>query len=259
MRRIVPRRSAWLAAAALPLMSAAAMAQERPQQELLAAFYGPPDLTMLTYYSAGWTHLAFDQEYPNLLGKLGQSTQPERNSFSHGWGALITYGQFVAVLESSHAGSSSTNAATMRSVDLSTDDLSVQLGYAPIKLPAAIGFVTAGAGMKTVGLRGYPKTPGGFDAVVVGGASDSFSVSANTLVLKASAGFELAVLPPGDPWGVHAGIIAGVSYAPLAPKYRLFGGAGLLDGAPLLAGANHPKLTPWSFSVSLLLGVGGGL
>ncbi len=233
------------------------MAQESPQQELLAAFYGPPDLTMLTYYSAGWTHLAFDQEYPNLLRRLDQSADPPRNSFSHGWGALITYGQFVAVLETSHAGSSST--ANMRSVELSTDDLSLQLGYAPIKLPAAIGFVTAGAGMKTVGLRGYPKAPGDFDTVVVQRDSESFSISSNTLVLKASAGFELAVLPPGDPWGLHAGIIAGVAYVPLKTQYRLFGGAGLLDGAPMITGQDHPKLTPWSFSVSLLLGVGGGL
>ncbi len=257
MRRIIHRRRAWLAAVALPLTSALAMAQESPQQELLAAFYGPPDLTMLTYYSAGWTHLLFDREYPDLLGRLGQSKTPERNSFSHGWGALVTYGRFVAMLESSHAGSSST--ANMRSVDLTTDDLSVQLGYAPIKLPAAIGFVTAGAGMQTVGLRGYPKAPGDFNAVVVDRASDSFSISANTLVLRASAGFELAVLPPGDPWGVHAGIIAGVAYAPLKPQYRLFGGAGLLDSAPALTGTPHPNLTPWSFSVSLLLGVGGGL
>lgn len=259
MQRTKRRRSVWLAAAALSLAaSGTAAAQESPQQELLAAFYGPPDLTMLTYYSAGWTHLLFDQAYPNLLARLGQSRTPERNSFSHGWGALVTYGRFVAVLETSHAGSASRNAKK-ESVELSTDDLSLQVGYAPIKLPAAIGFITAGAGMQTVGLRGYPESPGTFDAVVVDGSEDRiFSVSASTLVLKASAGFELAVLPPGDPWGLHAGIIAGVAYAPLAPQYRLFGGAGLLDGAPLLTG-DQPKLTPWSFSVSLLLGVGGGL
>ena len=257
MRRTVPRRFAWLAAAALLLaVSGHAIAQDNPQQELLAAFYGPPDLTMLTYYSAGWTHLGFDQEYPNLLGQLGQRQDPNRNSFSHGWGALVTYGQFVAMLESSHAGTSSKHNS--KSVELSTDDLSLQVGYAPIKLPAAIGFVTAGAGMQTVGLRGYPDAPGTFGAVVVGGDSGAFSISASTLVLKASAGFELAVLPPGDPWGLHAGIIAGVAYAPLEPKYRLFGGAGLLDGAPALTGRN-PKLTPWSFSLSLLVGVGGGL
>ena len=256
MRRTVPRRFAWLAAAALLLaVSGHAIAQDNPQQELLAAFYGPPDLTMLTYYSAGWTHLGFDQEYPNLLGQLGQRQDPNRNSFSHGWGALVTYGQFVAMLESSHAGTSSKHNS--KSVELSTDDLSLQVGYAPIKLPAAIGFVTAGAGIQTVGLRGYPDAPGIFD-VVVDGDSDAFSISASTLVLKASAGFELAVLPPGDPWGLHAGIIAGVAYAPLEPKYRLFGGAGLLDGAPALTGRN-PKLTPWSFSLSLLVGVGGGL
>ena len=257
MRRTVPRRFAWLAAAALLLaVSGPAIAQDNPQQELLAAFYGPPDLTMLTYYSAGWTHLGFDQEYPNLLERLGQGRDPNRNSFSHGWGALVTYGQFVAMLESSHAGTSSKHNS--KSVELSTDDLSLQVGYAPIKLPAAIGFVTAGAGMQTVGLRGYPDAPGTFGAVVVGGDSGAFSISASTLVLKASAGFELAVLPPGDPWGLHAGIIAGVAYAPLEPKYRLFGGAGLLDGAPALTGRN-PKLTPWSFSLSLLVGVGGGL
>ena len=257
MRRTVPRRFAWLAAAALLLaVSGHAIAQDNPQQELLAAFYGPPDLTMLTYYSAGWTHLGFDQEYPNLLGLLGQGRDPNRNSFSHGWGALVTYGQFVAMLESSHAGTSSKHNS--KSVELSTDDLSLQVGYAPIKLPAAIGFVTAGAGVQTVGLRGYPDAPGTFGAVVVGGDSGAFSISASTLVLKASAGFELAVLPPGDPWGLHAGIIAGVAYAPLEPKYRLFGGAGLLDGAPALTGRN-PKLTPWSFSLSLLVGVGGGL
>ncbi len=256
MRRTVPRRFAWLAAAALLLaVSGPAIAQDNPQQELLAAFYGPPDLTMLTYYSAGWTHLGFDQEYPNLLERLGQGRDPNRNSFSHGWGALVTYGQFVAMLESSHAGTSSKHNS--KSVELSTDDLSLQVGYAPIKLPAAIGFVTAGAGMQTVGLRGYPDAPGTF-GVVVGGDSGAFSISASTLVLKASAGFELAVLPPGDPWGLHAGIIAGVAYAPLEPKYRLFGGAGLLDGAPALTGRN-PKLTPWSFSLSLLVGVGGGL
>ncbi len=257
MRRTVPRRFVWLAAAALLLaVSGHAIAQDNPQQELLAAFYGPPDLTMLTYYSAGWTHLGFDQEYPNLLERLGQGRDPNRNSFSHGWGALVTYGQFVAMLESSHAGTSSKHNS--KSVELSTDDLSLQVGYAPIKLPAAIGFVTAGAGMQTVGLRGYPDAPGTFGAVVVGGDSGAFSISASTLVLKASAGFELAVLPPGDPWGLHAGIIAGVAYAPLEPKYRLFGGAGLLDGAPALTGRN-PKLTPWSFSLSLLVGVGGGL
>ena len=167
MRRTVPRRFAWLAAAALLLaVSGHAIAQDNPQQELLAAFYGPPDLTMLTYYSAGWTHLGFDQEYPNLLGQLGQRQDPNRNSFSHGWGALVTYGQFVAMLESSHAGTSSKHNS--KSVELSTDDLSLQVGYAPIKLPAAIGFVTAGAGMQTVGLRGYPDAPGIFDAVVVG-------------------------------------------------------------------------------------------
>lgn len=259
MQRTKHRRSVWLAAAALSLAaSGVAAAQESPQQELLAAFYGPPDLTMLTYYSAGWTHLMFDQAYPDLLDRLGQSKDPQRNSFSHGWGALVTYGQFVAVLETSHAGTSSKNAKK-ESVELSTDDLSLQVGYAPIKLPAAIGFITAGAGMQTVGLRGYPEAPGTFDAVVVDDMNDNiFSVSASTLVLKASAGFELAVLPPGDPWGLHAGIIAGVAYAPLEPKYRLFGGAGLLDGAPLLTGTQL-KLTPWSFSLSLLLGVGGGL
>ena len=112
--------------------------------------------------------------------------------------------------------------------------------------------------MQTVGLRGYPHAPGTFDAVVVDGKSGAFSISTNTLVLKASAGFELAVLPPGDPWGLHAGIIAGVAYAPLEPTYRLFGGAGLLDGSPVLTGRS-PKLTPWSFSLSLLVGVGGGL
>ena len=139
-----------------------------------------------------------------------------------------------------------------------SDALSLQVGYAPLKLPAAIGFVTAGAGVQTVGLRGYPDNPGSFDAVVVDGDSRAFSVSTNTLVLRASAGFELAVLPPGDPWGVHAGLIAGVAYAPLEPTYRLFGGAGLLDGAPVLEGSK-PKLTPWSFSLSMLVGVGGGL
>lgn len=266
MRRIMHRRSAWLAAAALPLISALAMGQESPaqesrQQELLAAFYGPPDLTMLTYYSAGWTYLLFDnKEYPNLLRRLGQTAEPNPHRFSHGWGALVTYGRLVAVLESSGIVSrTNTNSTTMHSVDLTADNLSLQIGYAPIKLPAAIGFVTAGAGMQTVGLRGYPKAPGDFDTVVVEGRSDTFSVSANTLVLRASAGFELAVLPPGDPWGVHAGIIAGVAYAPLQPQYRLFGGAGLLDRAPALTGTPHPNLTPWSFSVSLLLGVGGGL
>jgi hypothetical protein len=251
------RRFAWLAAASLSLaVSGLAVAQDNPQQDLLAAFYGPPDLTMLTYYSAGWTHLGFDDEYPNLLGDLKQSRDPNRNSFSHGWGALVTYGQFVAMLESNHAGTSSTR--NRQSVELSSDALSLQVGYAPIKLPAAIGFVTAGAGIQTVGLRGYPDAPGTFDAVVVDRESGAFSISASTLVLKASAGFELAVLPPGDPWGLHAGIIAGVAYAPLEPKYRLFGGAGLLDGAPALTGRN-PKLTPWSFSLSLLVGVGGGL
>ena len=258
MRRTMHRRFAWLAAAVLSLaVPGLAVAQDNPQQELLAAFYGPPDLTMLTYYSAGWTHLGFDQEYPNLLERLGQGRDPNRNSFSHGWGALVTYGQFVAMLESSHAGTSSKQHS--KSVELSTDDLSLQVGYAPIKLPAAIGFVTAGAGVQTVGLRGYPDAPGTFDEVVsFNGSSNAFSISASTLVLKASAGFELAVLPPGDPWGLHAGIIAGVTYAPLEPKYRLFGGAGLLDGAPALTGRN-PKLTPWSFSLSLLVGVGGGL
>jgi len=248
-----------LAAAAVSLsVSGLAVAQDNPQQDLLAAFYGPPDLTMLTYYSAGWTHLGFDKEYPNLLERLHQSGEPEPNSFSHGWGALVTYGQFVALLESSRAGTASTNTQK-QSVKLSTDDLSLQLGYAPVKLPAAIGFVTAGAGIKTVGLRGYPDNPGGFDEVVsFNGSSQAFSVSANTLVLKASAGFELAVLPPGDPWGLHAGLIAGIAYAPLDPTYRLFGGAGLLDGAPVLGGSK-PKLTPWSFSLSLLVGVGGGL
>ena len=257
MRRTMHRRFAWLVAASLSLaVSGLAVAQDNPQQDLLAAFYGPPDLTMLTYYSAGWTHLGFDQEYPSLLGDLNQSREPERNSFSHGWGALVTYGQFVAMLESSHAGTSSTRQK--ESVELSSDALSLQVGYAPIKLPAAIGFVTAGAGIQTVGLRGYPHAPGTFDAVVVDGKSGAFSISTNTLVLKASAGFELAVLPPGDPWGLHAGIIAGVAYAPLEPTYRLFGGAGLLDGSPVLTGRS-PKLTPWSFSLSLLVGVGGGL
>ncbi len=257
MRRTTHRRFAWLAAAVVSLsVSGLAVAQDNPQQDLLAAFYGPPDLTMLTYYSAGWTHLGFDEEYPNLLARLNQSRDPERNSFSHGWGALVTYGQFVAMLESSHAGTASTR--NRRSVELSSDALSLQVGYAPLKLPAAIGFVTAGAGVQTVGLRGYPDNPGSFDAVVVGGDSRAFSVSTNTLVLRASAGFELAVLPPGDPWGVHAGLIAGVAYAPLEPTYRLFGGAGLLDGAPVLVG-RKPKLTPWSFSLSLLVGVGGGL
>ena len=257
MRRTMHRRFAWLAAASLSLaVSGLAVAQDNPQQDLLAAFYGPPDLTMLTYYSAGWTHLGFDQEYPKLLGDLKQSRDPNRNSFSHGWGALVTYGQFVAMLESNHAGTSSTR--NRQSVELSSDALSLQVGYAPIKLPAAIGFVTAGAGMQTVGLRGYPHAPGTFDAVVVDGTPGAFSISTNTLVLKASAGFELAVLPPGDPWGLHAGIIAGVAYAPLEPTYRLFGGAGLLDGSPVLTGRS-PKLTPWSFSLSLLVGVGGGL
>lgn len=257
MRRMTHKRFAWLAAAALSLsVSGLAAAQDNPQQDLLAAFYGPPDLTMLTYYSAGWTHLGFDEEYPNLLERLDQSPDPERNSFSHGWGALVTYGQFVAMLESNHAGTASKRNS--RSVELSTDALSLQVGYAPIKLPAAIGFVTAGAGVQTVGLRGFPDAPGSFDAVVVEGTSNVFSVSTSTLVLRASAGFELAVLPPGDPWGVHAGLIAGVAYAPLEPTYRLFGGAGLLDGAPVLGGS-RPKLTPWSFSLSLLVGVGGGL
>lgn len=257
MRRTKHRRFAWLAVATLSLsVSGLAVAQDNPQQDLLAAFYGPPDLTMLTYYSAGWTHLGFDEEYPNLLEQLDQSRTPERNSFSHGWGALVTYGNFVAMLESNHAGTSSTRNS--QSVELSSDATSLQVGYAPIKLPAAIGFVTAGVGMQTVGLRGYPGAPGTFDAVVVDRSSPAFSVSTNTLVLRASAGFELAVLPPGDPWGLHAGIIAGVSYAPLEPTYRLFGGAGLLDGAPVLEG-RKPKLTPWSFSLSLLVGVGGGL
>lgn len=257
MRRTTHARFAWLAAAAVSLsVSGLAVAQDNPQQDLLAAFYGPPDLTMLTYYSAGWTHLGFDEEYPDLLERLNQSRDPNRNSFSHGWGALVTYGQFVAMLESNHAGTASTR--NRRSVELSTDALSLQVGYAPLKLPAAIGFVTAGAGVQTVGLRGYPDNPGSFDAVVVDGDSRAFSVSTNTLVLRASAGFELAVLPPGDPWGVHAGLIAGVAYAPLEPTYRLFGGAGLLDGAPVLEGSK-PKLTPWSFSLSLLVGVGGGL
>lgn len=257
MRRTTHTRFAWLAAAAVSLsVSGLAVAQDNPQQDLLAAFYGPPDLTMLTYYSAGWTHLGFDEEYPDLLERLNQSRDPNRNSFSHGWGALVTYGQFVAMLESNHAGTASTR--NRRSVELSTDALSLQVGYAPLKLPAAIGFVTAGAGVQTVGLRGYPDNPGSFDAVVVDGNSRAFSVSTNTLVLRASAGFELAVLPPGDPWGVHAGLIAGVAYAPLEPTYRLFGGAGLLDGAPVLEGSK-PTLTPWSFSLSLLVGVGGGL
>ena len=198
MWRTMHRRFAWLAAASLSLaVSGLAVAQDNPQQDLLAAFYGPPDLTMLTYYSAGWTHLGFDQEYPSLLGDLNQSREPERNSFSHGWGALVTYGQFVAMLESSHAGTSSTRQK--ESVELSSDALSLQVGYAPIKLPAAIGFVTAGAGIQTVGLRGYPHAPGTFDAVVVDGKSGAFSISTNTLVLKASAGFELAVLPPATP------------------------------------------------------------
>ena len=257
MRRTTHTRFAWLAAALVSLsVSGLAVAQDNPQQDLLAAFYGPPDLTMLTYYSAGWTHLGFGDEYPDLLERLNQSREPERNSFSHGWGALVTFGQFVAMLESNHAGTSSTRNS--RSVELSSDALSLQVGYAPLKLPAAIGFVTAGAGVQTVGLRGYPDNPGSFDAVVVDRTSEAFSVSTNTLVLRASAGFELAVLPPGDPWGVHAGLIAGVAYAPLEPTYRLFGGAGLLDGAPVLEGSK-PKLTPWSFSLSLLVGVGGGL
>ena len=259
MRRTTHRRFAWLAAAAVSLsVSGLAAAQDNPQQDLLAAFYGPPDLTMLTYYSAGWTHLGFDEEYPNLLGQLNQSRDPERNSFSHGWGALVTYGQFVAMVESSHA-SPARSKGNSQSVELSSDALSLQVGYAPIKLPAAIGFVTAGAGVQTVGLRGYPDNPGAFEDVVsLDGSPNVFSVSTNTLVLKASAGFELAVLPPGDPWGVHAGLIAGVAYAPLEPTYRLFGGAGLLDSAPELGG-NKPTLTPWSFSLSLLVGVGGGL
>ena len=257
MRRTTHTRFAWLAAALVSLsVSGLAVAQDNPQQDLLAAFYGPPDLTMLTYYSAGWTHLGFDDQYPDLLERLNQSREPERNSFSHGWGALVTYGQFVAMLESNHAGTASTRNS--RSVELSSDALSLQVGYAPLKLPAAIGFVTAGAGVQTVGLRGYPDNPGSFDAVVVDRTSGAFSVSTNTLVLRASAGFELAVLPPGDPWGVHAGLIAGVAYAPLEPTYRLFGGAGLLDGSPVLEGSK-PKLTPWSFSLSLLVGVGGGL
>ena len=258
MRRTTHRRFAWLAAAVVSLsVSGLAVAQDNPQQDLLAAFYGPPDLTMLTYYSAGWTHLGFDEEYPNLLARLDQSRDPERNRFSRGWGAVVTYGQFVAMLESSHAGTASTRNS--RSVELSIDALSLQVGYAPLKLPAAIGFVTAGAGVQTVGLRGFPDNPGSFDVVVVDKASRAFSVSTNTLVLKASAGFELAVLPPGDPWGVHAGLIAGVAYAPVKqPTYRLFGGAGLLDGAPELGG-KKPQLTPWSFSLSLLVGVGGGL
>ncbi len=258
MRRTTHRRFAWLAATVVSLsVSGLAVAQDNPQQDLLAAFYGPPDLTMLTYYSAGWTHLGFDEQYPDLLERLSQSRDPNRNSFSHGWGALVTYGQFVAMLESSHAGTASTRNS--RSVELSSDALSLQVGYAPLKLPAAIGFVTAGAGVQTVGLRGYPDRPGGFDEVVsFDGSPSVFSVSTNTLVLRASAGFELAVLPPGDPWGLHAGLIAGVAYAPLEPTYRLFGGAGLLDGAPVLEGSK-PKLTPWSFSLSLLVGVGGGL
>ena len=135
MRRTMHRRFAWLAAASLSLaVSGLAVAQDNPQQDLLAAFYGPPDLTMLTYYSAGWTHLGFDEEYPNLLGQLNQSRDPNRNSFSHGWGALVTYGQFVAMLESSHAGTSSTRRKE-ESVELSSDALSLQVGYAPIKLP----------------------------------------------------------------------------------------------------------------------------
>ena len=258
MRRTTHRRFAWLAAAAVSLIvSELAVAQDNPQQDLLAAFYGPPDLTMLTYYSAGWTHLGFDDEYPKLLDRLNQGGDPEPNSFSHGWGALVTYGQFVAMLESSHA-SAPPSKGNSQSVELSSDALSLQVGYAPIKLPAAIGFVTAGAGVQTVGLRGYPDAPGAFDDVVsFDGTSKAFSVSTSTLVLKASAGFELAVLPPGDPWGLHAGIVAGVAYAPLDPTYQLFGGAGLLGGPPELMGGK--KLTPWSFSLSLLVGVGGGL
>ena len=257
MRRTTHRRFAWLAAAVVSLsVSGLAVAQDNPQQDLLAAFYGPPDLTMLTYYSAGWTHLGFDEEYRKLLDRLIQKRDPEPNRFSTGWGALVTYGQFVAMFESSHA--STPSKARSQSVELSTDALSLQVGYAPIKLPAAIGFVTAGAGVQTVGLRGYPDAPGAFDDVVsFDGNSKAFSVSTSTLVLKASAGFELAVLPPGDPWGLHAGIVAGVAYAPLDPRYQLFGGAGLLGGPPKLTGGK--KLTPWSFSLSLLVGVGGGL
>ena len=257
MRGTMPRGFAWLTAAVLSLtVSGFAVAQENPQEDLLASFYGPPDLTMLTYYSAGWTHLGFDNEYPNLLEQLNQGQNPNRNSFSHGWGALVTYGQLVTLLENNHAGTSSTQNS--QSVELSSDTFSLQVGYAPIKLPAAIGFFTAGAGVQTVGLRGYPEAPGSFDAVVVENTSDAFSINTNTLLLRASAGFELAVLPPGDPWGLHAGIIAGVAYAPLEPTYRLFGSSGLLNDAPALTGRS-PKLAPWSFSLSLLLGVGGGL
>ena len=255
MRSTMQTRVFWLAAALTLVAPWLASAQDNPQQDLLAAFYGPPDLTMLTFYSGGWTYLGLDDKYPELLKDLDQTQDPSRNSFSHGWGALVTYGQFVAVLESSHAGTSS--AETQRTVQLSTDDLSVQVGYAALKLPAAIGFIAAGAGVQTIGLRSYPDTAGSFREVVVDGQSTAFQISAQTLVLKASAGFELAILPPGDPWGIHAGIIAGVTYAPLDPQYRLFS-SGVLDSAPELTGLN-PKLTSWAFSVSLIVGVGGGL
>ena len=257
MRRICSRRSIWLATIVLWLtVSGFAGAQESPHEDLLATFYGPPDLTMLTYYSAGWTHLGFDDEYPNLLEQLNQNRDPKQNSFSHGWGALLTYGQLVALLERNHAATSST--LDSRSVELSSNALSLQIGYAPIKLPAAIGFVTAGAGVHSLGLQSYPESPGTFDEVVVENTSHAFSINTNTLLLKASAGFELAVLPPGDPWGLHAGIIAGLTYSPLKPSYRLFGNSGLLDNAPVLTGRN-PRLSPWSFSLNLLLGIGGGL
>lgn len=250
-------RVVWLAAAWVIATPGLATAQDDPHQDLLAAFYGPPDLTMLTYYSAGWTHLGLDDQYPKILEELGQNKNPNRNSFSHGWGALITFAQFVAVLESSHAGTASTR--NQRSVQLSTDDLSVQVGYAALKLPAATGFIAVGAGLHTVGLGSYIETAQDFDDVVtMNGTSQAFEISARTLVLKASAGFELAILPPGDPWGIHAGLIAGVAYAPLDPKYRLFGSTGLIDSTPELTGRS-PNLAPWAFSVSLIIGVGGGL
>ena len=259
MRRTVPRRFAWLAATALLLaVSGHAIAQENPQQDLLAAFYGPPDLTMLTYYSAGWTHLGFDQEYPNLLERLGQGQDPNRNSFSHGWGALVTYGQFVAMLESSHAGTSSKQNS--KSVELSTDDLSLQVGYAPIKLPAAIGFVTAGAGVQTVGLRGYPDAPGAFDEVVVD------STEAPTHSRSAPAPWSSRPRPASS-WRSFRPAIRGACTpasspgSPTRPWNRSIGcsAAPACSTAPRLSRARNPKLTPWSFSLSLLVGVGGGL
>lgn len=249
-------RTALLAASLGILVPILATAQENSQQDLIAAFYGPPDLTMLTYYSAGWTHLGFNSQYPDLLKELNQTQDPIQNSFSHGWGALVTIGQLVAVVESTHAGTS--NAHNQRTIRLSTDDLSLQIGYAALKLPAATGFIAAGAGLQTVGLRGYPETAGTFNEVVVERNPDAFEISARTLILKASAGFELAILPPGDPWGLHAGIIAGVAYSPIDPKYRLFGSSNLFNSAPELT-SGHRKLTPWAFGISLILGVGGGL